>query len=249
MSYLTDYEEIDDGYVSFGGNLKGRKITGKDHLGKFDGKDDEGFFVGYLLSSKAFRVFNSRTKIVEEDLHIRFSENIPNVVDPKSSQDDGFQPSSDIGKKVDEDPSKGSECRDQEQDYNVNSTNKVNAASINRVNVIRKNISNELPFDPNMPTLEDIDTFNFSSDHEYDDEEADINNIDTTIQFSLIPTTRIHKDHPLDQMDVRSAFLYEKIEEEVYVCQPPGFEDPEFLDKVYKVEKALYGLHRAPKAW
>ncbi|GJQ95268.1 putative ribonuclease H-like domain-containing protein [Tanacetum coccineum] len=50
-------------------------------------------------------------------------------------------------------------------------------------------------------------------------------------------------------MDVKSAFLYGKIEEEVYVCQPPGFEDPEFPDRVYKVEKALYGLHQAPRAW
>ncbi|GKA12098.1 putative ribonuclease H-like domain-containing protein [Tanacetum coccineum] len=40
-----------------------------------------------------------------------------------------------------------------------------------------------------------------------------------------------------------------KIEEEVYVCQPPGFEDPDFPDRVYKVEKALYGLHQAPRAW
>ncbi|GJT62259.1 zf-CCHC domain-containing protein [Tanacetum coccineum] len=50
------------------------------------------------------------------------------------------------------------------------------------------------------------------------------------------------------QMDVKSAFLYEKIEEEVSVCQPPGFEDPDFPNKVYKVEKALYGLHQAPRA-
>ncbi|GJX25692.1 retrovirus-related pol polyprotein from transposon TNT 1-94 [Tanacetum coccineum] len=41
----------------------------------------------------------------------------------------------------------------------------------------------------------------------------------------------------------------EAIREEVYVCQPPGFEDPQFPDKVYKVEKALYGLHQAPRAW
>ncbi|GJY88119.1 putative ribonuclease H-like domain-containing protein [Tanacetum coccineum] len=52
-----------------------------------------------------------------------------------------------------------------------------------------------------------------------------------------------------DEMDVKSAFLYGTIEEEVYVCQPPGFVDPEFLEKVYKVEKALYGLHQAPRAW
>ncbi|GJU36260.1 putative ribonuclease H-like domain-containing protein [Tanacetum coccineum] len=50
-------------------------------------------------------------------------------------------------------------------------------------------------------------------------------------------------------MDVKSAFLYGKIEEEVYVCQPPGFEDPDFPNRVCKVEKALYGLHQAPKAW
>ncbi|GJR75351.1 putative ribonuclease H-like domain-containing protein [Tanacetum coccineum] len=49
-------------------------------------------------------------------------------------------------------------------------------------------------------------------------------------------------------MDVKSAFLNGNIEEEVYVCQPPGFEDPDFPDRVYKVEKVLYGLHQAPRA-
>ncbi|GJX51587.1 putative ribonuclease H-like domain-containing protein [Tanacetum coccineum] len=56
------------------------------------------------------------------------------------------------------------------------------------------------------------------------------------------------KDFMVYQMDVKSTFLYGKIEEEVYVCQPPGFEDPDFPDRVYKVEKALYGLHQAPRA-
>ncbi|GJZ48085.1 putative ribonuclease H-like domain-containing protein [Tanacetum coccineum] len=56
------------------------------------------------------------------------------------------------------------------------------------------------------------------------------------------------KDFVVYQMDVKSAFLYGKIEEEVYVCQPLGFEDPDFPDRVYKVEKALYGLHQAPRA-
>nr|GEY32045.1 copia protein [Tanacetum cinerariifolium] len=171
-----------------------------------------------------------------------------------------------------------------------------------------------------------------------DDSGADMNNLDTNLQVSPVPTTRIHKDHPLEQfirdlhsapqtrrmsknleehslvsskwvyrnkldkrgimirnkarlvaqghkqkeginydevsapvartkairlliayasfkdfvvyqMDVKSAFLYKKIEEEVYVCQPLGFEYLDFLDKVYKVEKALYGLHQTPRAW
>nr|GFB19974.1 putative ribonuclease H-like domain-containing protein [Tanacetum cinerariifolium] len=51
------------------------------------------------------------------------------------------------------------------------------------------------------------------------------------------------------QMDVKSAFLYGTIDEEVYVMQPPRFQDPAFLAKVYKVEKAMYGLHQAPRAW
>ncbi|GJZ57889.1 putative ribonuclease H-like domain-containing protein [Tanacetum coccineum] len=189
----------------------------------------------------------------------------------------------------------------------------------------------DLPTDPLMPDLEDtanlLNTGIFSG--AYDDEdvgaEADLNNLETTMNVSPIPTTRIHKDHPknqiigdinsatqtrrmtkiseehamkvwrlvnlpkgmhaigtkwvyrnkkdergiivrnkvrlvaqgytqeegidYDEMDVKSAFLYGTIEEEVYVCQPPGFEDPQFPDKVYKVEKALYGLHQAPRAW
>ncbi|GKE10130.1 putative ribonuclease H-like domain-containing protein, partial [Tanacetum coccineum] len=56
------------------------------------------------------------------------------------------------------------------------------------------------------------------------------------------------KDFVVYQMDVKSAFLYGKIEGEVYVCQPPGFEDLDFPDRVYKVEKALYDLHQAPRA-
>ncbi|GKD13800.1 putative ribonuclease H-like domain-containing protein, partial [Tanacetum coccineum] len=57
------------------------------------------------------------------------------------------------------------------------------------------------------------------------------------------------KDFMMYQMDVKSFFLYGKIEEEVYVCQPPRFEDPDFPDRVDKVEKAPYGLHQAPRAW
>nr|GEW33020.1 retrovirus-related Pol polyprotein from transposon TNT 1-94 [Tanacetum cinerariifolium] len=51
-----------------------------DHLGKFDGKADEGFFIGYSTNSKAFRVFNSRTRTLEENIHVKFSENTLNIV-------------------------------------------------------------------------------------------------------------------------------------------------------------------------
>ncbi|GKC67251.1 putative ribonuclease H-like domain-containing protein [Tanacetum coccineum] len=57
------------------------------------------------------------------------------------------------------------------------------------------------------------------------------------------------KDFVVYQIDVKSAFLYGNIKEDVYVCEPLGFEDPDFPDRVYKVEKALYGLHQAPRAW
>ncbi|GKD49777.1 putative ribonuclease H-like domain-containing protein [Tanacetum coccineum] len=56
-------------------------------------------------------------------------------------------------------------------------------------------------------------------------------------------------DFTVYQMDVKSAFLYGSIEEEVYVNQPPGFVDPEFPNRVYMVEKALYCLHQASRAW
>nr|GEY72367.1 putative ribonuclease H-like domain-containing protein [Tanacetum cinerariifolium] len=51
------------------------------------------------------------------------------------------------------------------------------------------------------------------------------------------------------QMDVKSVFLYGTIKEEVYICQPLGFEDPDYHDTIYKVVKSLYGLHQTPRAW
>ncbi|GJV45486.1 hypothetical protein Tco_1430022 [Tanacetum coccineum] len=92
MSYLTDFEEIDEGYVAFGDQRvkvircdNGTEFKNKEmnqfceRKGKFDGKADEGFFVGYSINSKAFRVFNSITRIVEENLHVQFSEDTPNI--------------------------------------------------------------------------------------------------------------------------------------------------------------------------
>ncbi|GJV20718.1 putative reverse transcriptase, RNA-dependent DNA polymerase [Tanacetum coccineum] len=190
----------------------------------------------------------------------------------KSSLDAGFKPLRDNKKKVTEEPRKegGDSSNDQE-----NST--VNAVGI-EVNAVGAKTSIELPDDQNMPKKEDnvnntnnvillvmeialtilmfiklpddpnmpeLEYIVYLDDVEDVGAEADMNNLNTFILISPILTTRIHKDHP---MDVKSAFLYGKIEEEVYVYQPPGFEDPDFPDRVYKVEKTLYGLHQAPKA-
>ncbi|GJZ36508.1 putative ribonuclease H-like domain-containing protein [Tanacetum coccineum] len=81
---------------------------------------------------------------------------------------------------------------------------------------------------------------------DYDDVFAPVARIEAVRLFLAYVS---FKDFVVYQMDIKSAFLYGNIEEEVYVCQPLGFEHPEFPDRVYKVEKALYGLHQAPKAW
>nr|GFD35836.1 hypothetical protein [Tanacetum cinerariifolium] len=97
--------------------------------------------------------------------------------DLKSFNDNGSKPSSDDGKKVDKDPKNKNECNDQEKEDNVNSINNVNTvitAGTNGVNAIGENISIELQFEPNMPALEDVSTFNFSSDDEDDGAVADI---------------------------------------------------------------------------
>nr|GEY90678.1 ribonuclease H-like domain-containing protein [Tanacetum cinerariifolium] len=216
--------------------------------GKFDGKADEGFFVGYSLNSKAVRVFNNRTRIVEENLHIRFSENTPNItrsgpnwlfdIDTLTKSMNykpvvaGNQSNGNACTKAcdDADPRQESKCKDQEKEDNINITNNVNVAGINRVNVVGENTNNQLPFDLEIPALEAISTFNFSSDHVDNDEMADMNNLDITIQISPTPTTRIHKDHPIDQMDVKSVFLYGNIEEE-NVSTPTETQKPLLKDE------------------
>ncbi|GJR65414.1 putative ribonuclease H-like domain-containing protein [Tanacetum coccineum] len=210
-----------------------------DHLGKFDGKVDEGFFVEYSINSKAFRVFNSRTFAPSKKKEMRagwssaegnqsngnsgtkacddagkmetvpgkdyillplWPADLPFSQNSKSSPDDGFKPSRDDENKVTEEPgkeggdsSKDSESNDQEEEDNVNNTNTVNASSTNEVND-----------DPNMPELEDIV---YSDNDEDVGVEADMKNLDAFMPVSPISTTRIHKDHPVEQItgDLNSA--------------------------------------------
>ncbi|GJU68324.1 putative ribonuclease H-like domain-containing protein [Tanacetum coccineum] len=360
-----------------------------DHLGKFDGKADEGFFVGYSTNSKAFRVFNSRTRIVEENLHVQFSKNTYNIAgsvpnwlfdidaltnsmnykpvvvgkqsngnagtkacddagkarvetvlgkdyillplwtqdppfssSPKNSTDARFKPSreeekkdaKDLGnesgnppeRKDNEVPSIEEPRINQEKDASVNSTNNintvsptVNAASIYDIMACDENISPGCAIfqiyligkkladlvmlkmmnsrEPTIKTFKivslDVSYHKQSPRRNKKDErgivirnkarlvaqaytqEEGIDYDEVFAPVSRIEAIRLFlayasfKDFVVYQMDVKSAFVYGKIEEEVYVCQPPGFEDPDFPDRVYKVEKALYGLHQAPRAW
>ncbi|GKC47607.1 hypothetical protein Tco_1065329, partial [Tanacetum coccineum] len=137
------------------------------------------------------------------DLH--FSQN------SKSSPNAGFKPSGDDEKKVTEelekeggDPSKEGEKGNQEKDADVNNTNSVYTVS-SPINSVSSLVNvDDLPNDPNMPHLEDIV---YSDNDEDVGAEADMNNLDAYMPISPIPTTRVHKDHPVKQIieDLNSA--------------------------------------------
>ncbi|GKB71097.1 putative ribonuclease H-like domain-containing protein [Tanacetum coccineum] len=257
-----------------------------DHLGKLDGKADEGFFIGYSVNSKAFRVFDNRTRIVEETLHITFLENKPNVAgsrpewlfdidtltkfmnykpvitgnqsngnagtkenigagqigkktvpdqeyillplwtsDPSLSK--GPKNTEDYaGKKVTEVPETESRVSSKEDDKDdqdlrnefkslngendVKSTNNINIVSsiVNTAsikdNVVDENIVYGCADELNMSNLEE---FLYSDDDEEVGAEANMTNLDTHIPVSPIPTTRIRKGRPVEQIikDIHSA--------------------------------------------
>ncbi|GJX16505.1 putative ribonuclease H-like domain-containing protein [Tanacetum coccineum] len=208
------------------------------HLGKFDGKANKGFFIGYSLNSKAFRVFNSRTRIVEENLHIRFSESTPNAV---GNGPDWLFDIDALTRKMNYEPivagtqsngfagTKASDNADPKSSHDDGSKPSSDDG--------KRKTSIKLPFDPNMLALEDYSIFDFSRDDVADSAVANMNNLDTTIHVSPIITTRIHKDHPLNQAigDLQLATQTRKMSKNL---EEHGF-----------VEKTLYGLHQAPRAW
>nr|GEW69884.1 ribonuclease H-like domain-containing protein [Tanacetum cinerariifolium] len=352
-----------------------------DSLGKFDGNVDEGFLVGYFVSSKAFRVFNSRTRIIQETLHINFLENKPNVTGSgptwlfdintltktmnyqpvttgnQSNPSTGVQEQFDAEKAGEENVqqyvlfpiwSSGStnpqntdgdaafdekepEFKGRKPESEVNVSPSSSAQSKKHDDKTKREAKGKSPvesltgyrnlsaefedfFDNSINEdnaagslvhvvgqLSPTSTNTFSAAGPSNavanvGVKADFNNFETSITVSLIPTTRVHKDHHVTQilgdllqlpkqeeeginyeevfapvarieaislflaydsfmgfivyqMDVKSTFLYGTIEEEVYICQPLGFENPDYPDKVYKVVKELYDLHQVPRAW
>nr|GEY24294.1 retrovirus-related Pol polyprotein from transposon TNT 1-94 [Tanacetum cinerariifolium] len=308
-----------------------------DPLGKFNGKADEGFLVGYSVSSKAFSVFNSRTKIVQETLHIKFLENQPNVVGngptwlfdiDTLTQSMNYQP-------VVAGNQPNHNAGIQENLDAVPQNTYVDVAFDDKENESEVHVSPSSSDKPKKHYEKAKREAKGKNDEEVVGAEADFSNLETSITVSPILTTKVHKDHPITQiigdlssapqtrnlpkgkraigskwvfknkkdkrgivvrnkarlvaqghtqeegidyeevfapvarieairlflayaffmgfmvyqMNVKIAFLYETIEEEVYICQPLGFEDPDYLDKVYRVVKALYRLHQALRAW
>ncbi|GJV03687.1 ribonuclease H-like domain-containing protein [Tanacetum coccineum] len=306
MSYLTDYEEIDEGYVAFGGNLKGRKIIGRGTI-KTGNLDFENvyflrelkfnfFSVSQMCDKKNSVLFNDTEcivlspnfKLTDESRVLHkvprknnmYSVDLKNIVSKGgltclfakatsdesklwhkrlghinfktmnklikgnlSSPDARFKPLGNDEKKVTKEPgkeggdlSKEGESNDQEKEDNVNSTNNVNAASTNKVNVADAKTSIELSLDLNMPELEDYSIF---KDDEDVGAEADMNNLHTTIQVSHILTTRIHKDYPLDQVigDLQSAPQTRRMSKNLW------------NQRVLLIWHIIERRHQAPRAW
>ncbi|GJV02044.1 putative ribonuclease H-like domain-containing protein [Tanacetum coccineum] len=222
-----------------------------DPLCKFDEKADEGFFFGYSINSKAFRVFNTRTRKVEKNLHINFLEKKPNVAGSRldwlfhidlltnslnyESVTTGNQTNKNAGIKDNVDAKEG---------Y-ANNTNRDSTVSPS-VSIARKKFTNAdyLPTDHLILDLEDTGIFSGAYDDEDVGAEADLNNLEITMNVSHIPITRIHKDHPKDQIigDINSDTQTRRM---IKITE----EHDMFPGKVYKVEKDLYGLHQAPRAW
>nr|GEW76984.1 retrovirus-related Pol polyprotein from transposon TNT 1-94 [Tanacetum cinerariifolium] len=153
-----------------------------DHLGKFDGKSDEGFFVGYSTNSKAFRVYNTTTRKVEENLHIKFLENKPSI--EKGASFDAGQSSMETGPSQDyilmplwNDGSLfDSSSKDSDGD---------NQDNVGPINTVR--LSDDFFGAANfMRSLDGV--------------ELDISNISTTYLVPTTPNTRINKDHSLDNV-------------------------------------------------
>nr|GEV03719.1 uncharacterized mitochondrial protein AtMg00810-like [Tanacetum cinerariifolium] len=212
-----------------------------DPLGKFDGKVDKGFLVGYSVSSKGFRVFNSRTRIVQETLHIDFLENKPNVVgsDPKwlfdidtPTKTMNCQPVTaeleDITYSDDEDDV-GAEA-----DFNnLETTITVSPIPITRVHKdhhvtqIISNLSSATQTRSKTKVAKDQGGL------------SQINNDDLyTCMFACFLSQkepkRVHqalKDPSWIQAIQEELLQFKMQKEEVYVCQPPGFEDPDYADK------------------
>nr|GEU67232.1 putative reverse transcriptase domain-containing protein [Tanacetum cinerariifolium] len=215
----------------------------KDPLGKFDGKADEGFLVRYSLNSKAFRVFNNRTEIVQETLHINFLENQPNVTrsGPKWLFDidtltqsmnyqpvvAGNQPNHSACIKENLDACKVGKETESTQQYVLlplwfTGSQDPHSTDANTAFDVKEN-ENEVHVSLIVRDLRDeFEEFSINSTNRVNATSAPV----TAVRTNLTNNT--------NSFNAASPSDNEAIEEEVYVCQPLGFEDPDYPDKIYK---------------
>nr|GEU78071.1 reverse transcriptase domain-containing protein [Tanacetum cinerariifolium] len=295
MSYLSDFEELNGGYVTFGGNPKGGlenelslkvKVLRSDNRTEFK-NNDLNQFCGMKRVKREFSVPRTpqqngiaerknmtlievaRTMLEDSLLTIPFwTENTDGdaAFDEKELEFEGKKPESEVNvspsssaqsKKHDDKTKKKAKGKSpvesltgyrnlsaEFEDFSNNNINEDNATGtlVPAVGQLSPNSTNTFSAAGPSNAAAKLEDITYSDDEDVVGAEADFNNLETSITVSPIPTTRVHKDH-------HSAFLYETIEEEIFVCQPPGFEDPDYPDKVYKVVKALYRLNQAHRAW
>nr|GEW20241.1 ribonuclease H-like domain-containing protein [Tanacetum cinerariifolium] len=248
-----------------------------DPLGKFDEKADEGFCVGYSVNCKAFKVFNrigpkwlfdidtlTKSMVYQpvvagnqpndnagiKEIFDAENENYVHV-SPSGSDKTANKKHDDKAKRADkgkthvDSPIGVRDLRAKFKEISLNNTNRVNAinAPVTAARPNPTNITNS--FNTASPSVNVVSpNFKIVGKSSFVDPSKYLDDPDWLCWMTLF----IHMMKKI-LMDVKSVILYETIEEEVYVYQPSGFEDPDYLDKVYKVVKAVYGLHQALRAW
>ncbi|GJY39894.1 putative ribonuclease H-like domain-containing protein [Tanacetum coccineum] len=293
MSYLTDYEEIDGGYVAFGGNPKEGKIIGRGTI-KTSNLDFKNV---YFLTDE------SQVKLKVPRKNNMYSVDLKNIVPnggltclfAKATSDESELWHRRIGhinfktmNKLNKEMNQFCERKGIKREFSVAITPQQNGG-VERKNRTLIEAARTMLADFKLPTTfwaEAVNTACYvqnrsvnykpvvagnqsngnagikACDDAGDDEKkvteepgkeggdpCKEDKRDDQEKDASVNNTNNVNTASTNEMDVKSAFLYGKIKEEVYVCQPLGFEDLDFPDRVYKVEKALYGLHQASRIW
>nr|GEV37543.1 reverse transcriptase [Tanacetum cinerariifolium] len=245
MSYLFDFEEFNGRYVAFGGNLKGDNISGKGSgptwLFDIDTLTKTMNYQSVTAGNQNHLSAGFQEQFDAEKAREEMNNNICFFLSAHSKKHDDKTKREAKRKSPVESLTGYRNLSAEFEDFSNNNINEVNATST-LIDAF------QYPDDPDMPELEDI-----TSDDDDDDDdddvgaEADFNNLETSITVSPIPTTKVHKDHPMIQI-ISDLSLATQTRSMTRVAKDQGFEDPDHPDKVYKVVKALYGLHQTPRA-
>nr|GEX86583.1 hypothetical protein [Tanacetum cinerariifolium] len=224
------------------------------HLGKFDAKGNEGYFVGYSLSSKAFRVFNKRTKKVEENLHVDFLENklIEKGAGAKDVASQAVKKDASSLKYIPlpnwiSNPTATLKVPLADQvEPAVSLTVEYNILTVGSpVPTVCLNISPDSSSGPRLISKEDFSQKETPSlgnaltlSNKFEDTfgvEADLSNMEISIPVSLTPTFRIHKDHPKSQIigpvdtPVQTKHQFKDMGEQIFIAIIHQKTNPELL--------------------